>query len=165
MNYDNLDKEYLEIVKDILNNEKFMELRRCEHHGTTRFEHSFKVSYNAYKYAKKHNLDYKEAAVGGLLHDFFLDENYGVKKRLTSTFTHPNKALYNATNVFNVNKKEENIIKCHMFPLNVTIPRYKESWVVSLYDKKIAISEFVWKFGDKLKVVFNLALILSLNFI
>lgn len=165
MDINSLDEEYIGLVKNIINNDKFLKLKLCEHHGISRFDHSLKVSYNAYKYAKKHGLDYKEAAVGGLLHDFFLDENYGIKKRLTSTFTHPNKALNNADNVFKINKKEKNIIKCHMFPLNIAIPRYKESWIVSIYDKKVAISEFVWKFSDKLKVVFNLTLILMFNFI
>ena len=66
---------------------EFLELKKCEHHGISRFEHSIKVSYNAYKFAKKHNLDYKEVAVGGLLHDFFIEQNYGIKQRLFSTFT------------------------------------------------------------------------------
>lgn len=165
MDINNLDEEYLDLVKDIINNDRFLKLKKCEHHGISRFEHSVKVSYNAYKFAKKHSLDYKEVAVGGLLHDFFLDENYGVKQKLVSTFTHPNKAVNNASNVFNVNSKEKDIIKCHMFPLNLSVPRYKESWIVSLYDKKIGITEFTYKLGYKLRYAGNLMLLLLFNFI
>ena len=39
-----------------------------------------------------------------------------------------------------MNKKVENIILRHMFPLNITLPRYKESWVVSLMDKRCSFS-------------------------
>ena len=81
MNINKLDKEYLEIVSYILNNEEFLKLKKCEHHGISRFDHSLKVSYKAYKFAKKNNLDYKAVAVGGLLHDFFTDENVNLKDK------------------------------------------------------------------------------------
>lgn len=165
MEINDLDQEYLDLVKDIINDKRFLKLKECEHHGITRFEHSLKVSYKSYKYAKKHGLNYKEVAVGGLLHDFFNDKNYGFKKRLVSTFTHPNKAAYNAVNTFNVNKKEKDIIKSHMFPLNLNIPHCKESWVVSLYDKKVAVSELVSKLGFKIQHICNIVLLLLFNFI
>jgi len=165
MDYNNLDEDYLTIVDNIINNDKFLKLKNYKHHGISRFEHSLKVSYNSYKFAKKYNLDYKEAAVGGLLHDFFLEENKGIKKRLISIFTHPKKAMNNSSNIFKVNNKEKNIIKSHMFPLNIYIPKYKESWIVSLYDKKVAISEFILRYGHKLCHMFNFILIMSINFI
>lgn len=160
-----LDEEYINLVKEILNNEAFLKLKTCEHHGITRFDHSLKVSYNAYQYAKKHNLDYKEVAVGGLLHDFFIDENVKLKDRFVSTFKHPEKAEINALEKFNVNEKEADIIRTHMFPINLTVPKYKESWIVSLYDKKIALSEFGAKFGYKLRYSSNLLVLLLFNFI
>ena len=30
----------------------------------------------------------------------------------------------------------ENCIERHMFPLNITPPKYKESWIVTMADKK-----------------------------
>lgn len=164
MDLNELDSEYIDLVKDIINDDRFLKLKKCEHHGISRYEHSVKVSYNTYKFAKKHNLDYKEAAVGGLLHDFFLDENYGVKQRLISAYKHPEKAVINAMTEFNVNEKEQDIIKCHMFPLNINIPKYKESWIVSLYDKKAAIGELTCKLGYKLRYASNLMLLLLFNF-
>lgn len=165
MDINNLDEEYLNIVKNILNDKDFIKLNTFEHHGITRFDHSLKVSYNAYKYAKKHNLDYKEVAVGGLLHDFFDSKNVSLKDKFISTFNHSNKAEINSLEKFNVNEKEANIIKTHMFPLNLYVPKYKESWIVSLYDKKIGMIEFINKFKYNLKHSTNLILLVLLNFI
>ena len=39
------DKEYYALIKDILNDDNFKKLNNIEHHGTTRFEHSMRVSY------------------------------------------------------------------------------------------------------------------------
>ena len=49
MNFDNLDEEYIQLIKDIIDNSEFLKLKTCEHHGISRFEHSLKVSYNSYK--------------------------------------------------------------------------------------------------------------------
>ena len=163
MNINKLDKEYLELVSYILNNEEFLKLKKCEHHGISRFDHSLKVSYKAYKFAKKNNFDYKAVAIGGLLHDFFLDENVGLKDKLLSTINHPLKAEANALEKFNVSSKEADIIRSHMFPINTTVPKYKESWIVSLYDKKVAIGEFSYKLGYKLRYASNLAFLLLFN--
>ena len=160
-----LDDDYIDIVKHILNNEEFLKLKNYEHHGITRFDHSLKVSYQAYKFAKKHNMDYKSVAIGGLLHDFFDSENISMKEKFISTFTHPLKAEINSLEKFNINSKEADIIRNHMFPLNLVVPKYKESWLVSLYDKKVALSEFSVKFGYKLKYVSNLSILLLFNFI
>ena len=160
-----LDEEYMTIVKHILNNEEFLKLKNYEHHGISRFDHSLKVSYQAYKFARKHNLDYKSVAIGGLLHDFFDSSNISLKDKLISTFNHPLKAEINALEKFNVNTKEADIIRSHMFPLNLVVPKYKESWLVSLYDKKIALLEFSYKLNYKVRYVSNLAILLLFNFI
>ena len=38
-----------------------------------------------------------------------------------------------------MNKTIENIILRHMFPLNITPPKCKESWIVSIMDKKCSM--------------------------
>ena len=42
---------------------------------------------------------------------------------------------------FNINKMQEDIIYNHMFPATLRIPKYKETWIVSISDKLIAIKE------------------------
>ena len=142
------DKEYLNIVKDILENPKFLKIKECIHHGTSRFEHSLRVSYYSYKIAKKLKLNYKETARGGLLHDFFENTDLTPKKKRLSMFFHPYKAVINAKDNFNITRLEEDIIINHMFPtLPHKIPKNAESWIVSMVDKGIATYEFYDAYG------------------
>ena len=52
-----------------------------------------------------------------------------------------------------------------MFPVNTTIPRYKESWIVNAVDKGIGSSEFSKKIGYRFSYVANFALLILFNFI
>ena len=132
------DDNYMNIVGNILDNEEFNQIKRIEHHGTTRFEHSVRVSYYSYKISKLLHLDYVETARAGLLHDFFIsDEDRNAKDRFVSTFVHPKEAVDNSMRVFGINEKEKDIIKSHMFPINISLPKYAESWIVSMVDKVV----------------------------
>lgn len=132
------DKEFQKITDDIINNKKFNELSNIKHHGISRKEHSVKIAYYSYKIARRLNWDYVSCARGGLLHDFFLNGNERTKiQRFTDTFVHPRVALKAAKETFDINKVEENIIISHMFPLYLSLPKYKESVLVNLVDKII----------------------------
>jgi len=160
------DKGYMDIVEVILNNKEFKQIENIEHHGISRLDHSLKVSYYAYKVSKALRLNYHETARAGLLHDFFLSsEDRTTKDRVISTFVHPKEAAFNANETFGISKKEEDIIKSHMFPVNLNVPKYAESWIVNLVDKFIGGYEFSVKFQGKLKYATNLYLILLLNMI
>ncbi len=142
------DYEYLSLVDDILANDKFLKLKECVHHGTSRFEHSVRVSYYSYKVTKLLKLNYTETARGGLLHDFFVNDDLTEIKQRLSMFFHPYPALENACKYFNVTELESDIIINHMFPtLPHKIPKYVESWIVSLVDKIIATYEFYESYG------------------
>ena len=149
-------KEYKKIVKHILRNKEFKKLYNIEHHGISRYEHLVKISYYSYKLAKKLKLDYKSVAIGGLLHDFYLDGNERSKKRkFLDTFTHPKKALYTSIDNFNLNEIEKNIIISHMFPIYLSIPKYKESVLVNLVDKVIGANEMLHEYHYKFRYQFN----------
>jgi uncharacterized protein len=163
------DEEYLYIIKNIMANEEFKKIDNIKHHNTTRLDHSLKVSYYSYKIAKTLRLDYEEVARGGLLHDFYIDRIAECRKikdkiKLFST-KHPKDAVNNSLNNFSLSEKEINIIETHMFPVDYRIPKYAESWVVSLVDKILSIDEFSKKFGHKIAYVSNFYLIFILNFI
>lgn len=166
MNLNNIDDQYKEIVKDILNDDEFNLMKRIEHHGITRYDHSLKVSYYAYKMAKKLRLDSYKTARAGLLHDFFLTDNdINQIKKIKNTFTHNKLAAKNAKNRFDLSTLEINIIEGHMFPLNLTVPKYAESWIVNLVDKGVALKEFSEKFGYRLNYATNFLFLVLLNFI
>jgi len=163
------NNEYYMLVKDILDNKEFNEIDKIEHHGTSRMQHSMRVSYYSYLVSKALNLHTSEVARAGLLHDFFMSENDRTnKERFLSTFTHPKYAVKNAESLFELNKIEHDIIKTHMFPVNIAIPKYLESWIVSIVDKCVATYEFGKSYRFRLSYATNylyLFLILSLNLI
>ena len=137
------DTKYYNLVYDIINDNEFKKIDNCIHHGISRFDHSCRVSYYSYKVSKILRLNYKEVARAGLLHDFFLSDNITKKEKVKSMFVHSKSSLENSEKLFNLTEREKDIIYTHMFPLNINrIPKYSESWIVSIIDKGVAIYEF-----------------------
>ena len=58
-------------------------------------------------------------------------------------FTHANTALKNAKRDFVLSENEKEIIKKHMWPLNIKPPMSREAWVVTMADKICSIKETV----------------------
>ena len=163
------DQQYIRIINPIMRDDDFSQMKDIQHHDDTRLNHSLKVSYYSYKIAKALKLDYEDVARGGLLHDFYLDqirEQKTIKdKVLLYTSKHPNDALDNAKKHFDITEKEQDIIRTHMFPVDVKVPKYAESWIVSIVDKGVSIKEFSHKFHQQLSWTTNLYFLLILNFI
>lgn len=102
----------------------------------------------------------------GLLHDLFLydwktDKNHG---RLHG-IRHPKKALKNALKICHLSKKEQDIIKKHMWPLTLAFPLYPESYVVTFVDKYCASRESYLYFKDWLKSIILAKKILRYSYI
>lgn len=166
MDYIYNDKKFDNIIKDVMNDIDFKEIDTCVHHGISRLEHSLRVSYYSYKVTKVLGLDYKETAVAGLLHDFFLSKNLNIPDKLTSMFEHPVKALENAESHFYLSDMQKDIIVSHMFPLIPNKPpKFLESWVVSLVDKCVATYEFGFSISRRFKFKFENAMIFALFFL
>ena len=134
----------MSIISDFLNNEKVQEMKNYIQHGRiTTLDHCIRVSYTAYRWCKLLGLDYRSAARGALLHDFYLYDWHDKSNPVHSThgFTHAALALKNAEKYFRLSSKEKDIIKKHMFPLNITPPRHTESFIACLADKYCALGE------------------------
>lgn len=136
--YDN--NEFYNIINPILQNEEFLKLKKIAHHGITRFDHSMRVAYYTYIVTKEMNLNYKEATIAALLHDFFIDEVKDMNS-LSRLRKHPSYALENAKKYYELNDMQEDIIIHHMFPITLTPPRYLESWIVDIIDDIAAFYE------------------------
>ena len=140
------NKNYIDIVSDILNNEEFQKRKNYKHHGEKSvFDHSIEVSYLAYKISKKIGIDSYDTAIGGLLHDFYYEDWHEVKheKNLLKKhgFVHAKQAYENTKKYFPqyINSKTSDIILRHMFPLIIIPPKYLESWIVSISDKIVSM--------------------------
>ena len=138
------DKEYMNIVKDIISNDMVQQMKLYrQHYNVNCFDHCLYVSYNLCRICKKHKWDYESAARAGLVHDLFL---YDWRKRQEGrkglhAYTHPRTAYENASKIFDLNKKERDIILKHMWPVTLPIPRYKETFLIVLIDKYFACKE------------------------
>lgn len=140
LNFEN--REYYNIVKEILNHEEFLKRKNFEHHyNESVYDHVLRVSYDCYKIGKKLKLDYKALAIAGLLHDFYdkpwQDTFEKTKFFEKHGFVHAEQARKNAIKYFPhlVDEKIGDMIKTHMFPLNKKLPKYKESWILTIVDK------------------------------
>lgn len=163
------NKEFLNIVSDILENEEFQKLKNIKHHDTDRFDHSLRVSYYSYLITKALRLNYKATARAGLLHDFFLEENYKEKisKRLDTLLKHPKFALETASKYYELSDLEKDIIVSHMYPVTMNPPKYLESWIVDLVDDFSAVYEKYSSVAYKFVTISNFLLMIlfrSLSF-
>ena len=83
----------------------------------------------------------------GILHDLFLYDWRNSKKELNlkgyHAFIHPKIALENASRLFKLNEKEKDIILKHMWPVTFfSLPKYKESYIITVTDKLSALKSF-----------------------
>lgn len=155
-------KEWYEIVKPILMTEEFQKRKLMKHHDESVWDHCIAVSFKAFQYSKKFKADSRNCAIAGLMHDFYphawqyskslesLDESYSyyfqpnTKKPMLFKqhgFIHAKEARDNFKKYFSEysNKRIENAILRHMFPLNIKPPTCKEGWIVTLADKTVTM--------------------------
>ena len=138
------EKEFQSIIKELIENETVLEMKNYrQHYETDCFKHCFLASYYCYKICKKLKLDYKSATRGAMLHDLFLyDWRKKNDRKGLHAFTHGKYALENANKIFDLNKKEQNIILRHMWPVTFVPPKYMEGFILTIVDKHCALIEF-----------------------
>ena len=138
-----MEQEFIEVIQELLDSDAVQRLKQFTHHKTgTRFEHCLYVSYRSYRMAKWLGLDARAAARGGLLHDlFFYDWRDKEPGRGWHVTAHPRRALIEATRLFDLTDKEKDIIVKHMWPMSPWMPKYAESFIVSIMDKYCAMME------------------------
>lgn len=86
----------------------------------------------------------KDLIRGALLHDYFLYDWHAKNKQKTHRlhgFYHPGIALHNAGKEYALSKREQDIIKKHMWPLTIKPPLCREAWVVTTADKFCSLME------------------------
>ena len=134
-------------AKDILENNNYQSQKKYMQHGKTSvLDHEMNVTIHCLKLADKLKLKVdKESLIrGSLLHDYFLyDWHEKDKSHRLHGFHHAKKALDNATKEYKLNKIERNMIYTHMFPMNLRIPKYKESIILCISDKVVATKETI----------------------
>lgn len=136
-----------ENASDILHSENFQKTRHHIQHGTMPvYRHCLDVAKQSIQINKALDLGCSERDLirGALLHDYFLydwhDKNRENYQKLHG-FYHPGIALKNARKEYHLTRREEDIIKKHMWPLTVVPPLCREAWVVTAADKYCSLLE------------------------
>lgn len=137
-------KSYLsfkDISNEIINNDKYKELKNENHHGITRYEHSIRVAKITYNISKIIKIDYITATRAALLHDFYNDKDFDDYPKMNKGKLHPKIASINAEKLFSINSKEQNAIETHMFPMLLNRPASIEAVILNIVDSIIAVYE------------------------
>lgn len=135
-------------IYDIIDTPELEKLKNITHHiCTTRFQHCLNVAYYSYKLCRIFHLDARSAARAGLMHDLFYYDRkkYNAEKSKSDpnhSRKHSDVALHNAELLTDINPMERDIIQKHMFPMTLSIPKYKETYIITFVDKYCAILEF-----------------------
>lgn len=126
-----------------------------QHGSVTTYEHCRNVALVSFWLNRRLHLgaDETQLAVGALLHDFYLYDwhktstFHGLKHLFEMHgFTHPQYACQNAQRIFQITKKEQNIISSHMWPLTLThAPKCREAVIVCFADKYCAVVESMFE--------------------
>lgn len=153
--------EFELLVKDIVENPNFQELDNELHHGISRYGHSYRVAEGVYKITKKLHFHYKEATRAALLHDFYFNYQLEENGEVKNLVEHQSVALLNASKYYSLNDLQKNMIESHMFPMCRVLPKYKESFCLTIVDKIVALYEqqrykVAMKLGVYLLFVFNM---------
>jgi len=127
------------------------EMRKYRQHGrVTTYEHCERVAAFSGKLNRRLHLhaDENTLLAGAMLHDFYLydwHEKDGGSHSLHG-YIHADRALENARRHFHVDEKTAHVIRCHMWPLNITrLPRTREAWIVCFADKCVSVKETLFE--------------------
>ena len=144
-----MTEEERTLLSQLQNDSNISKMRSYHHHGTiTVFDHCTNVVITSLNIANKLSLDKKQKEniiIGGMLHDFFLYDWHEGRMREDGIhcWLHPKVALSNANEHFDLNSRQKNIIRSHMFPATLLHPpTCKEAWIVSAADKICAVKEY-----------------------
>ena len=144
-----IDRKFMKLAAPLLSDGRWREMTRFVQHGrTTCLTHCMAVAYYSLLFVEVLRIpcDRRSLVRGALLHDYFLyDWHVKDENHKWHGFRHAKKALENASRDFELTPIEMDIIVKHMFPLNIKLPKYRESCIVSLADKICSSYETIWQ--------------------
>ena len=147
-----VNKDILDIIikygKSILCSEEFLASFSQKHHmGTTVGDHTLGVTAEAVRICLTcsitDDITLENTVVASLCHDLgILGREEKFKNNVQCLIQHPIDSVdaYRAL-TGDENERILDAIKCHMFPLKLRMPGYKEGWVLVIADKTASIRE------------------------
>ena len=146
-----IDKKYssksavIHYGADILDSPDYAKCAEFIQHGNTSVrEHEIAVAMTSVAIARRlpFKFSFSSLVRGSLLHDFFLYDWHKTDKTVRNhAQNHASYALKNAAERFSINPIEADMIKKHMFPVNLALPKYRETVILTISDKICSFKE------------------------
>ena len=138
--------EFQAVLSELLSNPEIQKMKDIPQHvdGNT-LSHSVAVARLSYAIAKKLHwaIDVKALVTGAMLHDYYLYDTRTMPwSDYRHSLIHPKMAAENAKKILPLTRREENMIRSHMWPIpGAPLPRSREAWLVCAADKICAFHE------------------------
>jgi len=147
-----------EHLADLFEKKEVHAMKDFIQHGTvSTYDHCksvVEVSDKISRRLKLKNIDRHAMLRAAMLHDFYLYDwhHHDNGSHRMHGYHHANFATDNASEIMNLDLKEQEIISTHMWPLNITkIPKSREAWIVCMADKYVSTKETLFKRRDKVE--------------
>ena len=133
-------EHFYSLIRDLAETYEAREMKTFIQHGQiSTNDHDLSVACHTYYLNRPflHGADERRLVRRAFLHDFYLyDWHKNSYPMRFHGFRHPFLALENARKLFTLNKKEQNIIASHMWPLTIwELPKCREAAIVCAADK------------------------------
>ena len=139
--------EFYLVISGLLEEDAVQELSDYRHHKmTNRLQHCLNVSYYNYRICRVLRLDADSAARAGLLHDLYHYDTARYSKTspaIRHSKYHPMVAAEEAQRLIEMNPRERDMIEKHMWPVTKPVPKYAETYIITLVDKYCAVIEYL----------------------
>lgn len=146
----NLTEESQSVWREYVSDQTICQMKNYrQHRNINTYDHSVNVAFIGCKIGNIFKLNassINNIIIGAMCHDLYLYDWHTGRKRINGLhgIVHPQIALSIANNHFDLNERQQNIIRSHMFPMTLLHPpKYKEAWIVTLADKFCAVSEYI----------------------
>ena len=164
--HDELANEFYSHINDLMDHPMVLKMDDYSQHlNTSRLQHSLNVAYYSFLFARKLNLNVRDAVRGALLHDLFLYE-WRTEQPVEGNhvLVHPIQALQNAREVTEVTPVMHDVIASHMWPVGNVKPKTGEGWLIQMIDKMCAVMEIGVQSSKKIERLNFAPILLGLLF-
>ena len=145
-----MDKKILDFGTDILRSERFQAAKQVKHHNKHNVaDHSIRVAECALRMGDalhKSGIDVKDSDLvrGALLHDIGMtEEKVHDSRSIVKCYTHPRMSAKIAKQEYGADKKQQKMIRRHMWPACIMPPLSLAGWIIIAADKFCSIKELI----------------------